>query len=77
MSEIKRCKNCQTEMEQGYIPDGSHRGSVKSVWLKGEAIVEEYKGKKSDILHIPNKNEGKDIITFRCPQCGLLEFYAF
>ena len=77
MSEKKRCKTCHTEMEQGYVPDGSNRGSIKSIWLKGEQIEEEYKGIKRGLLHIPNREEGKDIITFRCPQCGILEFYAF
>ena len=77
MSERIICKKCRIEMEMGYIPDGSHRGYVKQIWFKGAQMEEEYKGVKSGTVQIPDKKEGKDITTYRCPQCGLLEFYAF
>ena len=66
------CSKCDAVMEEGFILDRGHYNSLKQlVWIEGKLDVSRWTGglKTKDRLAFT-------VITFRCPNCGLLESYA-
>jgi hypothetical protein len=65
------CPKCQTEMQEGFIPDHGHQGTVLvSSWVAGPPEPSFWMG-----LKLGGK-ELRPIVTNRCPACGYLESYA-
>ena len=67
------CPKCNIQMQQGYILDSMYGNLVTttSKWSKG---------KPKKILSFALKSadaKSRDITTYRCPECGYLESYAF
>jgi hypothetical protein len=67
---IPECPVCMVRMEEGYIPNLTQNGYVRSTWIEGEP-------EKAFIYGLKTKGKRKlDTITFRCPQCGWLVWFA-
>jgi hypothetical protein len=67
------CPKCKIQMEQGYILDSMYGNLVTtpSNWSRG-------KPKKILSFALPSTdNKSKEITSYRCPECGYLESYAF
>ncbi len=64
------CPKCGSKMEEGFVPEIFRSGIGKMVWVEGKPERDFWTGVK-----VP----GKKLIaisTYRCAQCGYLEFYA-
>lgn len=71
----RSCPDCGTAMESGYVPDHAH-GSVRHLaWYPAEPQNLHILGFKTGSLK-PDYKRRINITTFRCPDCGLLRFYA-
>ena len=67
------CPKCKIPMQQGYILDSMYGNLVTttSKWSKGEP-------KKILAFALPSTdNKSVEITSYRCPECGYLESYAF
>jgi uncharacterized C2H2 Zn-finger protein len=67
------CPKCNIQMQQGYILDSMYGNLVTttSKWSKG-------KPKKILTFALPStEKKSIEITTYRCPECGYLESYAF
>ncbi len=65
-----KCARCGAQMEEGFIPDTGHGSQGASIWVKGKPDMGFFGAVKT---------EGKEVHrtrTFRCVQCGSLEWYA-
>jgi hypothetical protein len=64
------CPKCKGNLERGYIPDFDFNLVVLSSWQQGEP--------KKSRLTLTKKPTAKGIpiASFRCSQCGFIEFYA-
>ena len=73
MNEIqeKVCSKCGSKLVRGYIPDFSYGAVFTGAWVEGAPKSAFFTGTK-----IPKKSDKIPIGAFRCPSCGLLEFYA-
>lgn len=71
MSEEKapECRRCQTRMDRGFVLD--LYGCTNESWIPGDPET----GRFGVIIKI-RRRPHYPIVTFRCPQCGLLESYA-
>jgi hypothetical protein len=65
------CIRCHVQMAIGFVPDGTHAGFAQQNWLPGEPEPGFWTGIKM------KKNQAVPVLTFRCPNCGYLESYAF
>ena len=63
-------------LEEGFIPDYSHGTAFKSMWVKGDSEEHRFLGIELEGIKPPKISEGLPIKAYRCPECGLLEFYA-
>jgi hypothetical protein len=67
------CPKCKIQMQQGYILDAMYGNLVTtpSKWSGG-------KPKKILTFALPSTDKkSTEITTYRCPECGYLESYAF
>jgi hypothetical protein len=66
------CPKCQTEMQEGFIPDLAyqHYRVLVSSWQAGTPEPRLWFGIKL------RKKDLRPIVTYRCPACGYLESYA-
>lgn len=67
------CPKCNIQMQLGYILDSMYGNLVTttSKWSKG-------KPKKILTFALPStEKKSIEIATYRCPECGYLESYAF
>ena len=64
-----KCRRCEIEMELGYLPDATYGGWRVPQWVPGAPEPAFWTG-----LRRPGGR--RDVQTFRCPTCGLLESYA-
>ena len=64
------CPKCNSSMEEGFIVDATHGGSVQSQWAEGKPQRSIWTGLKlaRDAKH--------SVTTYRCESCGYLESYA-
>ena len=76
MKKIPKCKQCNIDFEEGYIPDYSYASAFKSMWVKGEPDEHKFLGIKIGGIEPPKIKEGIPIKAYRCSECGLIEFYA-
>ena len=64
------CPKCRQEMVQGWVMDVTYGGRVPQQWAPGAPRQSFWTGtKRPDAPLVP-------VAAFRCPSCGLLEFYA-
>lgn len=68
--EILKCAKCGGEMETGFVPDYTHGGILNLYWHPGDPEPSFWFGTKVE------KNELIPVQTYRCEDCGYLEFYA-
>lgn len=77
MKNTPKCRTCSIELQKGFIPDYSHCATYQSKWVEGETGEpgSYFFVKAPGIKHV-KESEGISIEAYRCPTCGLLEFYA-
>lgn len=72
------CHDCQLPMDQGFIPDLAHGAVMQSRWIGGTPEAPTFLGVKWAGEVKPEQfRHGLRVWTYRCPQCGKLEQYAF
>lgn len=77
MNDTPKCRTCSVELDKGFIPDYSHGAAFQSKWVEGDAEkADRMMFMKMPGIKIPKLDEGIKVDAYRCPQCGLLEFYA-
>jgi hypothetical protein len=73
------CPDCKCEMEVGFIPDFSYGTSSHSVlqtlWHPGDPESRKFLGFHTGNVKV-EQSEARKIVSFRCPECGLLRSYA-
>jgi len=74
MAMTRSCPDCQSKMDEGFIPDASYGTILQSHWHAGSP-------KKATLLGMPagtkvNKMQMTAIAAYRCSNCGLLRCYA-
>ena len=70
MNKPVECIRCHTQMEVGFVPDGTHSGFTTQNWTPGTPKPSFWMGLKLE------KDKQFPIATLRCPACGYLESYA-
>ena len=71
MNRNVQCPDCQTKMEEGFIPDDIGGNYTQTCWYPGEPAHRNW------LLGVKvAKETKKPVECFRCPQCGLLKLYA-
>ena len=70
MNSNPKCLRCDVEMETGYILDASYAMFRVPTWVAGESERSVFSG-----IKVRGK-EQRQLVTFRCPTCGLLESHA-
>ena len=71
MRSTPKCPKCDTDMQSGWIADQSYAVTLRTRWIAGEPG-------KSHMFGGFRYDQGRAIAleAFRCPECGLVEFYA-
>jgi predicted Zn-ribbon and HTH transcriptional regulator len=64
------CPRCNSQMEVGFVADGTHAGCQQQKWSPGTPITSFWMGLKR------NADQLVPVTTLRCPKCGYLESYA-
>ena len=79
MPKTSTCPNCNKSMEHGFIPDFSFHSDAHSVlqamWHPGDPEDRHFLGVKTGMVKM-EKSQAREIVSYRCPDCGLLESYA-
>lgn len=79
MNQPPICPDCQTEMEQGFIPDFSYGSSLQSVvqtlWHPGDPTSRTFLGLQTGTVQF-DASAARKVVTYCCPDCGLLRSYA-
>ena len=70
MSQISKCPKCKGEMIQGIVPDFGYGAVFGTSWREGPPKKRFLGG-----IKVPAR-KGIPIATFRCNECGYLEFYS-
>jgi len=73
MNQEIKCNKCNTNMEKGffYTRMSAHADTFHyTVWMKGNGIDDYIKMLKS------RNTPQYPISSYRCPNCGLIEYYA-
>jgi hypothetical protein len=68
--ETLKCKHCDVDMIEGYVPDQAYGSLAEPFWVEGMPERSWFTGLKT------RNRKRFGIITYRCPQCGFLESYA-
>ncbi len=69
-TEVK-CPKCNDLMDEGFLLDRGDMNVVfQPMWIEGKVEKSIWTGIKT------TDRRKKEVITFRCPKCGFLEFYA-
>ena len=69
---VHTCPKCNGPMHAGFIVDRGHGGHIgEPQWMAGRPVKSFWTGIKLD------RKQLKQVITYRCGQCGLLESYAY
>lgn len=66
------CPDCNVVMERGFIPDVRRTGYDETYWMKGHFTMATSLGWGRGTGDVSMK-----VVTYRCPDCGLLREYAF
>jgi hypothetical protein len=65
------CPACREKMQAGYVPDAGDHGTLRRTrWVEGQPQVRLFRR-----LKITGKRQ-LDTVTFRCPRCGWLIWFA-
>ncbi|MGH7201310.1 MAG: PF20097 family protein [Planctomycetaceae bacterium] len=76
MNQKRECPECGAAMEEGFLLDRSYGGAAwQAVWHRGFPEERTVFGLKTDTLKM-SKSQMLRIITYRCPDCGLIRSYA-
>lgn len=67
MDEPKNCPKCSGKMLLGYLKEKGHYGNSPYDWTPSDDAPFPVKGVSS---------KRRDIVLYRCEQCGFLELYA-
>ena len=68
---IPECPVCRVNMEEGHVLDSDHNGQLsRTRWTEGVPEKNAFGGHK-----VRGKRQF-DTITFRCPRCGWLLWFA-
>jgi hypothetical protein len=65
------CHDCQSPMEEGYLPDFAYAQVVQARWVQGRPQPGLF-GLRGFFW----AGKGTPVKTYRCPRCGRLESYA-
>ena len=60
-------------MEAGFIQDIGYGITMQTQWLSGDPEVRTLLGMKNGIKY---RMDGIPLISYRCPKCTLIEWYA-
>jgi len=64
------CAKCSGSMEEGFVVDHTHGGTMQSAWVEGQPRKSFWTGLKlSGSVQHP-------VTTYRCHRCGYLESFA-
>lgn len=76
MSE-KKCSDCGVGLEIGYVPEFVHGGAIRSRWYRGVTEKSKFLGLEvgGGTIRVPPIG-GIPVRAYRCPECGVLKFYA-
>lgn len=72
----RKCSDCGSELEKGWVPDQSYGGVHRGTWHRGEVARVISFGLIKIGIHY-NKQETIPITAYRCTNCGLLKSYAW
>ena len=75
MSETKKCPDCDSKMEIGFLPDSQNTVHFSTMWHPGEAVLGTVLGMKTGGVKI-DRYQQLQTVAYRCPQCGLVRIYA-
>ena len=65
------CPACRVRMQEGFVPDSTEHGRLlKTRWAEGLPEKSLLRG-----LHVKDRRQ-LDTVTFRCPKCGWLIWFA-
>jgi hypothetical protein len=65
------CPACRVPMQEGFVPDAGERGRLHRLhWAEGRPERSLLRG-----LKVKGKRQ-LDTVTFRCPKCGWLIWFA-
>jgi len=70
------CPNCKVEMETGFTVDYTQGGVMQATWHQGEPEDRRLLGLKLGLGVQSNIHEDPKIISYRCPECHLLQNYT-
>lgn len=70
MERTKACRDCGGRMERGHVIDTGYGTYSVTRWWKGPPVKSWLSGLKF------KEKEGKEIQSFRCNRCGLLQSYV-
>jgi len=65
------CVQCRTPMEPGFMADHGYGAVYPQAWLPGKPEWSRWTGLKF------KKNDIMPVTTFRCPECGRLDAFAW
>jgi hypothetical protein len=67
---IPDCPVCRVRMEEGYVLDAHQNTFARVSWIEGQP-------EKSLLTGFKTKGKRKiPTVTFRCPQCGWMVWFA-
>ena len=76
MSSTPDCPECRSRMEEGFIPDLGHGGTVVQMfWHPGTPEGQTFLGLKTGSVKI-DQSEAIKIMAYRCTRCGFIQSYA-
>lgn len=65
------CPYCKRAMDEGFVIDRGHHSSANvQQWAEGEPVKHWFHGIQA------KSKERKEVRSYRCPDCGLLQDYA-
>jgi hypothetical protein len=73
--ESKRCVECFSEMEAGFVIDLANKAAYQLMWHAGVPDDISKHGFEKDFESL-DRSKIAFVNTFRCTKCGLLKSYA-
>ena len=70
MASHATCPKCSGRMEEGFLLDCTHGGTLQATWVDGSPTRSFWTG-----IKLKGK-ERLPVTTFRCTKCGYLESFA-
>ncbi|WP_414651876.1 PF20097 family protein [Gimesia maris] len=81
MNTIPHCPDCEKQMVKGFIPDTTLLGALQATWHPDDpesagGTFFGFKTKNRTKTVRIEESRTKKIISYRCPECGLLRSFA-